>query len=171
MPHPLNCSLLGVITFCGNISYQYFGNAKSACHTELWDSELSCREWLVRHDISSGQRCAVDRDTCKEQCQQLLLLRHRPSRGVFLGLRHLVVSTKEITNGDLFFSDLLALSYQVRFAWICFQGTSPGCVLLSVERIFSLGFYTCGKGLFLDLFLGELVPFSLLQITHAPYRS
>jgi len=77
------------------------------------------------------------------------------------------LNQREITNRDLFFSVLLTLKDWLEFV----SRVQVLGVIVSMERIFKFGVLYMGKGLFLDLFLGELVPYSLLQITHTPHGS
>lgn len=147
----------------------YIWTVKSVCHAELSNSELSCVEWLVQHNISSGKRFVWTMTCGKEECQQLLLLWHCPSRSLAASLPCNCLSQREGTNMNFFPRILLPTSNHVRLAWVFSEGASPGCHL-SLERTFKFGAFCIGGGIILWFISRELVLNFLLQVIHTPYQ-
>lgn len=147
----------------------YIWTVKSVCHAELSNSELSCVEWLVQHNISGGKRFVWTMTCGKEECQQLLLLWHCPSRSLAASLPCNCLSQREGTNMNFFPRILLPTSDHVRLAWVFSEGASPGCHL-SLERTFKFGVFCIGGGIILWFISRELVLNFLLQVIHTPYQ-
>ena len=120
--------------------------------------------------------------TCgKEQCQQLLLLWHRPSRSRSASLPFNCPSPTGGTNTDQFLSALLPLYYQVRLGLDVFSECKPWVPFCQRDEYFNVGILYVREGVtlwFISRRTSFLFPFaentsvlSFSNFTLSPFHS